>query len=97
MNATIASVIKARVMDLDFIDKLAGLVRALRIERDGKVIIRPIGCDVEDPEACSEGELQDLVPDEKYATVIYFEDQGVTQARSRTKGVVYQSRLRLVC
>jgi hypothetical protein len=38
-----------------------------------------------------------MVPDDRYACMVYFEDLGITRTSSRTRGVTFTSRLRLVC
>jgi hypothetical protein len=56
----------------------------------------PVACDVT-AEDCKEGAYNDLCPDSKYMTVIYFEDGGVEFNSRSGKFSCYTSRLRLVC
>lgn len=101
MNQAIANIIKGNIEDLDFVDKIAGLtsvaVMSITDEENNKVLKRfPIACctSVED---CKQGAYNDLCPDSKYKSVIYFEDQGVSFVKSEGNFKWYQSTLRLVC
>jgi len=101
MNHAIADILKARIIDLDFVDKIAGLVAPTYMnipDKDGNMVEKcfPISCTttVQD---CKEGLYNDLCPDSKYKTVIYFEDRGVSYDRREGKFIYYKSNLRLVC
>jgi hypothetical protein len=101
MNHTIADILKARIINLDFIDKIAGLVSATYFDEKGEGDAKvqkcfPISCTttVED---CKNGLYNDLCPDSKYKTVIYFEDRGVSFDRREGVFIYYKSNLRLVC
>lgn len=101
MNQTIANIIKDYIDDLDFVDKIAGLVSTtyLTVTDDkGTKVTKsfPISCTttVDD---CKEGLYNDLCPDSKYKTIIYFEDGGVTFNKHEGVFKCFTSRLRLVC
>lgn len=101
MNQTIANIIKAYIECLDFVDKIAGLVQTvfLNITDESGVKVQksfPVSCTttVDD---CKNGLYNDLTPDSKYKTVIYFEDGGVTFNRREGNFICYTSRLKLVC
>jgi len=96
MNQAIASIIKARIEDLDFVDKIAGLVSTAYMKIEGVTKSYPIACCVTAND-CKEGAYNDLAPDSKYKTVIYFEDRGVSFERYAGNWKYYKSSLRLVC
>jgi len=101
MNQAVASIIKSNIEGLDFVDKIAGLTSVALMtvtdEAGNKVEKRlPIACctTVED---CKCGAYNDLCPDSKYKSVLYFEDQGVSFLKYEGNFKWYQSNLRLVC
>jgi len=101
MNNTIANIIKARIEDLDFIDKIAGLVSTVHMnitDENGTKVQKayPVACDVT-ADDCKQGAYNDLCPDSKYMTVIYFEDGGVEFRERKGIFTCFTSRLRLVC
>ena len=101
MNQAIANIIRNRIEDLSFIDKLAGLTSIATFEIKGKdnTVVQktvPIACCVT-ADDCKEGAYNDLMPDSQYKSVIYFEDKGVTFDRSESNWKYYTSNLRLVC
>lgn len=101
MNQAIASIIKGHIEDLDFVDKIAGLVAPLTFEindKDNNPVQKtvPVACCVSADE-CTEGAYNELMPNSKYKTVIYFEDEGVSFDRYESNWKYYQSTLRLVC
>lgn len=97
MNSRIASILKDRIAEFSYVDKVAGLVRTIEYERAGEVIKIPVASDVEDALACDDSMLREMVPNSSYQAIVYFEDRGFVPIRSRTRGLSYQSRLRLVC
>ena len=101
MNQQIANIIKGYIEDLDFVDKIAGLVSVtyLNITDENKEKVQksfPVACDVS-ADCCIAGAYQDLTPNSKYMTVIYFEDGGVTFNKREGIFICYTSNLRLVC
>jgi hypothetical protein len=101
MNQAIASIIKGHIEDLDFVDKIAGLVSAVTFEQKDKDnavkdVTFPIACCVS-PADCKEGAYNDLMPNSAYKTVIYFEDGGITFDKYESNWKYYKSTLRLVC
>lgn len=97
MNARIAALLKDRISQFTYVDKLAGLVRAITYERNGERITVPVCDDVDDQLACGDTAMRDLVPDAAYQAIVYFEDRGMQSIQSRTRGLSYRSSLRLVC
>lgn len=101
MNQAIADIFRGYISDLEFVDKIAGLVSAVTMEvraPDNTTVLKtfPIACCVT-ADDCKEGSYNDLMPDSKYMTVIYFEDKGVTYNHSEGPLKYYTSMLRLVC
>jgi hypothetical protein len=97
MNAAIAELLKLRLQGFSYVEKLAGLVRSVSFERAGKTIVLPVGADVQAPLQCGDAEILDLVPDERYGVIVFFEDRGLVPVKSRTRGLSWTSSLRLVC
>jgi hypothetical protein len=100
MNSKIAHVIKGKIEGLSWIDKIAGLVQTVSIRKaigeTFTVKTYPVSCDV-DYDACVKGRFQDLTPDSKKKSVIYFEDRGCTMIERQGQNIKFQSNLRLVC
>lgn len=101
MNQAIADIIKGHIEDLDFVDKIAGLTSVSYFDiknKDGELVQKavPIACCVT-ADDCKQGAYNDLMPDSKYKTVIYFEDGGVKFVKRESHWKYYQSNLRLVC
>ncbi|MEN6568980.1 MAG: hypothetical protein ABFC18_03105 [Rikenellaceae bacterium] len=101
MNQQIANIIKAKIEGLDFIDKIAGLVSTTYLNitdnEENKVTKSfPVACNVT-AQDCLNGSYNDLCPNTKYKTVIYFEDGGVDFNKREGRFICYTSRLRLVC
>lgn len=101
MNQKIADIIKDKIKCLDFVDKIAGLVSTTYLsipDENGNKVQKafPISCTttVED---CKQGLYNDLCPDSKYKSVIYFEDGGVRFTGRKGDFVCYTSNLKLVC
>jgi len=102
MNATIATYLLSKIVAESpaFLDKYAGLVRPITYMPKGgtKPVTLPVGCDVVDPLACDDKSTRDLLPSDKYRSILFFEgDQFVRRVRDRVLGVRYTSRLRLIC
>lgn len=101
MNAGIAELIRDRISAFAYIDKIAGLVRPITYQRtdgSGKTIYItiPVSVDVTDPLECSESTQLELVPNEAYTTIVYFEDRGVTIGERQGRATRI-SHIRLVC
>jgi hypothetical protein len=101
MNQAIASILKGRIEDLDFVDKIAGLVATQYMtitDENGTKVTKsyPVACCVT-ADDCKQGDYNDLTPDSKYKSVIYFEDRGVSFNRYEGNFKHYTSSLRLVC
>lgn len=97
MNALLALLLKDRISQFSYVDRLAGMVRAVSREQAGGTITIPVAIAVDDPLACDDSSVRDMVPDERYSCMVYFEDRGMRAIQTRTRGSNYESRLRLVC
>ncbi len=100
MNQAIADIIKSKISGLDFIDKIAGLTSVTYSNiKDGDKTVQkayPIACCVT-ADDCKEGSYNDLCPDSKYKTVIYFEDGGCKINRVEGNFQYWTSTLQLIC
>lgn len=103
MNQTVANILKDYLEDCgsDFVDKIAGLVQTVHlniVNSDGVKVEKtfPVSCNFT-AEDCKAGLYNDLTPDSKYKTVIYFEDGGVTFNNRQGNWACYTSNLKLVC
>jgi hypothetical protein len=99
MNAHIANLILAKIVeaDLPWLDKYAGLTRTTSILEGKTRVVLPISCAVEDPLACGDSTMLELVPDDKYSSVLFIEgDPMPERITDRVLGVSYRSRLRIV-
>lgn len=98
MNATLAEILKGRLEDVLWIGRLAGLVRPVTYERNGGTITIPVAVSVQDRSGCAASDaLREMVPDDQYGAMVYFEDLGTIRSQSRTRGVAFTSTIRLVC
>jgi hypothetical protein len=106
MNQAIASIIRSHIEGLDFVDKIAGMTRALTfdmkgVDKDNNPITvqktYPVACCVTPDECENQGAYKDLMPNSQYKTVIYFEDNGVSLVKSESNWKYYTSNVRLVC
>ena len=102
MNQAIADIIRTQIeaTEATWIDKTAGLVSSVTIETrgpDNTTIEKtfPVACCVTAKD-CKSGAYNELMPDSKYKSVLYFEDKGITFKESRGAFKYYTSNLRLV-
>ena len=100
MNHSIANILKGYIETLSWADKVAGLVQTANIRvKDGESFMDksyPISCDI-DADSCVKGSYQDLAPESKKKSVMYFEDRGgVTFDRQEGTRLFYRANLRLI-
>ncbi len=100
MNNKIASILKSYVETVSWADKVSGLVQTANVRiKDGDSTADrsyPIACDM-DADSCIKGHYQDLAPDSKKKSVMYFEDRGgVVLERHEGGRLYYRAALRLV-
>ena len=99
MNATIANLILTRMGSMPWMDKVTGLTRAVTFTKGGtkKDITLPIACTVTDPLSCTEDRAYEILPDEKYRSVLFFEGSALPERVQKPGlGIKYRSRLRLI-
>lgn len=100
MNADIANILKGYIETLPFAGKVGGLVKAITYstQTDKGVIkkIIPVDCGVTHAN-CLKGKYTDLMPDSKYKSVMYFEDEGIRPVDNSTRDFSFESSLKLVC
>jgi hypothetical protein len=101
MNQAIADIIRSHIKDLDFVDKIAGMTRALTFDikgPDNTPIQKtfPVACCVT-ADDCKQGAYNDLMPNSQYKTVIYFEDNGISSNKTEGNFKYYTSSVKLVC
>jgi len=100
MNNKLADILKDQIDSLTWIDKIAGLVQTANIRvKSGETTTDksyPISCNITQ-EACLKGAYQDLAPDSKKKSVVYFEDKGISFDRQEGNRLFYKSSLLLVC
>ena len=93
----IATILKDRIAAFTYVDKIGGLTRVARQQREGTEIVIPVAGDVDEAYACDPATIRDMVPDDRYGCMVYFEDRGTTRITERTRGTSYRASLRLVC
>lgn len=99
MNATIANLILTRLGAMPWMHKVTGLTRPVTFAKGGtkKDIVLPIACTVTDPLQCTIDRSYEILPDEKYRSIVFFE--GTMMPERVTKpgmGIQYRSRLRMI-
>jgi len=103
MIQEIGEIIKARLIGINFVDRLAGITQVVsyqeRTRDEAKIEERfPAACDVESLN-CGEDKsrLKDLVPDSKKRSVIFLEDISGAQFTGRTRNDLnFTANIRLV-
>lgn len=100
MNNKIAGIVKGYIEDLAWIDKISGLVQTVVVMvpsgKDSAVQKSyPISCNIT-ADACKKGAYQDLCPDSKKKSVVYFEDRGVQEIEKYGNRIKFRSIIRLV-
>lgn len=107
MNVEIADILKSKIEHLNFVDQIAGAIRpVIKVDviqdEDNQDIatvrkIFPVACNVSKQDCEDNGRYFDLVPNDKYRTLIYFEDRGVRIVNREGRLMTFRSTLRLVC
>lgn len=97
MTSKIAQLIIDEIDSLNWVDKIKGVVKPLKVKiKGGEEKIYPI-CLNTDPTLCNSSTYTDLVPDSSKMSIIYFEDGGTEVIESGCKYTDLESSLRLVC
>lgn len=101
MNRDIANIVKDKISDLPFIDRISGLVRTLSYTEtvDGQTYQYkyPISCDVTYDDCVNNERYKDMIPNSDLRSLIYFEDNGANILDSNGRGINFTSNIRLVC
>lgn len=97
MNATIANLILTRLGSPAWMHKVTGLTRPVEFTKGKTVLKLPIACTVTDPLSCTVDKAYDIIPDEKYRSVVFFEGDAMPERVQKAgMGIQYRSRLRMV-
>lgn len=93
----VANILHEYIKDLAWADKTAALIRvATRTTESGVRQYFPVACQLTEAE-CNAGRYQDLMPDDRKKSVMYFEDNGGVQYKRKAGSVdIYEAHLRLV-
>lgn len=70
--------------------------RSLTAQAQSKVVTVPIALNVTDPLNCTDEAIRDLVPDERYRMIVYFEDRSGARMVEKQGRWGWESTLRLV-
>lgn len=110
MNKELSSILKARIQNLPFIDKLAGLVQTVEItsyvdDETNPANVKtkeiknkfPVSYDVTGVADDCTGPEKDLIPDSSRKSITYFEDFGSTVTGNIDGIIDFSSKLRLIC
>lgn len=100
MTSDIANILKGYIETLPFIDKIGGLVKAVTFmdaPDEGTAIkrIMPVDCGTSAKE-CLSGKYIPLLPDSRFMSVLFFEDQGTVLLARDQKDFSFQSNMILV-
>lgn len=97
MIADVGNIIKTKISDLPFIDKLAGVVRVINYKTtEGVKGSFPADCRISLSD-CNKGKRYlDLCPDSSKKSVIYLEDSGLRQTDKRGTIQSYEAQYNLV-
>lgn len=92
MNEVIANIIKTKLEEICYSDKVAGLTRV--VAKGDKRF--PISCDVSSSD-CDKGQYENLVPDDKYKSIIFLREVAPFKMTGKTGGSYhFQSYLEVV-
>jgi hypothetical protein len=101
MNKQIALILLSRLTDAAYLDRTSGIVQVLRrmdqISQDGPLIEKriPYAHDASLIDNTVSGNA--MIPNSAFKSCLYFEDQGISKVSAGTRGITYDSRMRLVC
>ena len=95
MTDKIAQLILNEISTLNWVDKTAGVVKALSVNVKNEEKVYPIYLNSALP--CDTSTYTDLVPDSSKMSIIYFEDGGSEVIESGCKYTDMEATLKLVC
>jgi len=99
MNYAIATILGSYIDNLNFVERLASVVRPMTFftgsEQNTIKKVYPIDCSASHKD-CVTGKYTDLVPNSRYKSIHYFEDGGVAPVNTTQRDWRFRSSLRLV-
>ena len=89
MIRLIEQALRAQILDLGYVERYGGIVRPVTIRQEvdeGQYIAQtfPVSCGVTGTDCFDGGKYLDLVPDDQYRSVAYFEQRGGAALREST-------------
>lgn len=101
MTNEIGEIIKSKLADLSFIEKLAGVVKIMNttaMDANNRSVRKsfPIACNMTYEDCSVKGMYMDLVPNSKVKSIVYLEDQGIRKLNNNGANKVYQATYLLV-
>ena len=82
MTTEVGDIIKSFLVQLTFIDRLAGVVRVVtkvdQDENNNRIVKKfPVACNVTSDDCFADGTLKDLIPDSSKGCIVFLEDQAM--------------------
>jgi hypothetical protein len=97
VNTIVNKIVQEITIDLPFVDKITGIVRAAKIQdSQGNIKTIPIAYN-SNPTTCNDSELIDFGPDTSKTSIIYFEDRGTQMNKMENSSIYFTSNFTLVC
>ncbi len=104
MNKELSLVLLSKLSGLTYLDHTSGLVqvfeKTIPIDGDSQFTVKkriPVTSFATNIECNTSMDQVAMIPDSRYATLLYFEDGGITATVAVRGGIGYESRLRIVC
>lgn len=100
MKVLVADVLKGYLEDLDYIDRIGGLVKSLVTKEPNgdSFILRSVPIEVNAlTDYCNSNDFNAFVPDTQYKSVVFFEDLGSAPYREDGHHIYITTNLRIVC
>jgi len=98
MIYTIGEILKSKLIGFTYVDRISGVVQtAVKKNAAGNLVRYPIACDVDGKECDDTGRYLDLIPNDRFKSVMYFEDLGGSQFNEKNgNDLRFTSNIRLV-
>lgn len=100
MNTQLAAILLARIENaaLPWVDKTSGLVRVISYKHKvtGKTVTIPVAADVSNDINCDVSTLQDMLPDDRYRSVLFFEADSQPRRTDDRTAMSWTGRFRVV-
>jgi hypothetical protein len=96
VNIIVNKIVADLKIDLPFVDKITGIVKAAQIDVAGAVKTLPVAINT-DVTTCNDSELVSYEPDTSNISIIYFEDRGTTMQKMDNQSIYFTSNFTLVC